>query len=319
MYRDKLRQSVRQEHQSGFTAVEVLVVALMLVSISAIALVYFAGQANKSKVSAATAQVATLARYMANTQTNEGTATVSGTSLTTTDASETSNTSALNGASVYVGGIQVGGLSNLLSTAQAGAESDTSVWVSSANWTTTYDTSSKVWGGGSHKITWNITGAGVPYLTSRIPVTAGKTYTLTLMAQKASGTRATNAHIYWYSAATGGTPITTKASTNITSTSWTQVSVSDTAPAGANYAMVVIYGSSGVVGDALRVDAIGFWDGTSSPWTMPGAASTMAVSDKWCVAKQDPTDSTKWIKESSDDAGPTSGTYLFAASACSPS
>lgn len=100
-----------------------------------------------------------------------------------------------------------------------------------------------------------------------IPVTAATQYTAVLSVRAQSATHSVVARIYWFTstgallANNDGTPATDATAT------WTQVSVTATAPTGARYAAVAVaFPGAMAVGEKHYVDRVGMWTGNSTAW-----------------------------------------------------
>lgn len=184
------------------------------------------------------------------------------------------NASAAIDVSKLSGVVSSATIGNLLTTAQASCESDVSVWNPAAS-TVTYDTTDKVQGSGSHLFTATTPWAYVPNMAARVPVTVGATYTASAYLRNVTGSRPWSVRLYFYTTATGWTLLSGPVSAEYSGTTWQRLSVTGVVPANgasnvAYAAFVIGTNAGGAVGDQVRIDAAGIWQGAGGQWTMPG-------------------------------------------------
>jgi phage tail-like protein len=149
------------------------------------------------------------------------------------------------------------------------AETDVSSWTTT-NAALARSTAQRLYGSASFALTVTANGdvtAATPAGTAGMPVTAGSFYTGSLSVYKASGTaKSLRADIRWYNASGGllstsqGTPVTQVIG------SWSQVSVTAVAPAGAAWAAVVLTVLSADAAAVQYYDAVLF---EASPVVQP--------------------------------------------------
>ena len=130
--------------------------------------------------------------------------------------------------------------------------------------------------------------------SNRLAVTAGSTYTFSGYIKDVDTSVQYAANIEWYDALTGGTRISTSlgTATTITSTGWTRVSITATAPTGSIAATPTLYSTQQMSGtgkkayfDALLFEQTNilkdYFDGSfpNSSWSGTAHASTSTVYD----------------------------------------
>lgn len=131
--------------------------------------------------------------------------------------------------------------------------------------------------GGSHSLKLAHNTAGSLYVrSSQIPVTAGDSYVASVFVLGSSGTAGWVYLEFWNSA---GTRLLENHVMPAASASWQQVSVTATAPAGAGYATVLIYGSTSAQGVSY-FDDVTLVDSTAAAYDPTlGTASELFVDD----------------------------------------
>lgn len=156
------------------------------------------------------------------------------------------------------------------------ARSTAQAWIGSASAALTY-------GSSTSPLTTKIDG-------SLVPVTVGVRYTASCYMRANTTSRTCRIHINWHSANTAASQIDSQMSAAFTDSNatWTRVSTSGTAPAGATHASVSIYAASAASGEIHYVDAVLFeaatgvspyFDGTSTgaSWSGSAHASTSSM------------------------------------------
>jgi hypothetical protein len=116
----------------------------------------------------------------------------------------------------------------------------------------------------------------------RIPVTAGQTYTLTAYVRDGNTGLQWRNVLQWYSLVTGGslTGQTTGTSTTISSTGWTRITVTGTAPAGTTAVGPFInMPSSATLNTYAYIDAIQFESGSGASSYFDGYASDIPAKE----------------------------------------
>ncbi len=113
--------------------------------------------------------------------------------------------------------------------------------------------------------------AGIPAgASTAVPVTAGQTYTYTF-AVRPINTQSLNLYVV-YRGADGTTWVDESMgpTTVCADSTWTTLTYTHTAPAGAYYAHHWCYAPSSTVGQRFNLDCLGVWRGASGQWAMPG-------------------------------------------------
>ncbi|MFI8084360.1 hypothetical protein ACIF6L_26600 [Kitasatospora sp. NPDC086009] len=151
---------------------------------------------------------------------------------------------------------------NLLSAAVSDVESGTSGWSVGTNTTLASGTRGYT-GSASLKLTATATGTVSATTVTRVAVTAGTVYTAYGYAalETAAAGRSVNVFIGWYSAATGGSPLSYSTSPNTTLANTTAFQTPPpilvaTAPAGATYAVVGVNVMGLTTGQSALFDAV---------------------------------------------------------------
>lgn len=105
----------------------------------------------------------------------------------------------------------------------------------------------------------------------RIPVVAGQTYTVVADLKAAVTIRNCVVGIEWFtSSGSYISGVETSPAVASSTSAWTQVTKSGTAPANAAYADVYMQVQGAVAGSEVHyVDRVGFWKGTSTTWVAP--------------------------------------------------
>jgi hypothetical protein len=88
--------------------------------------------------------------------------------------------------------------------------------------------------------------AGGPFINPRVAVTAGTAYTFSVYVKDVSTSKTFRANVEWYNALSGGsvTGVTYGTATSVTTTGWTRLSVTGTAPVGTTHAVPTLYATS---------------------------------------------------------------------------
>lgn len=155
--------------------------------------------------------------------------------------------------------------------------SNTTGFNSNGNFTLSSDTAQYYQGSRALKMV--CTASPNPYVThggiitnGTLPVVTGRTYTFAAYAMSTTITRSFAPRIYWYTAAGANISLSAGTSTALSS-SWQLYSVTAQAPANAEFASVMFFGSSVAVSETLWTDQWGFWESTSLNWSMPATGS----------------------------------------------
>jgi hypothetical protein len=147
--------------------------------------------------------------------------------------------------------------------------------------TLTIDTTTFAEGTSSLKVT--TTAAGNPYIyvagnsadviASGAPVVPGSAYTATAFVRNGGNWPAVNAHITWFdSAGNYLSGVDGSVAYTLNTSTYTQVSITATAPTGARYAVPQVQATNAVVpsGAVINIDKWGIFAGTSAtPWVAP--------------------------------------------------
>ena len=173
-----------------------------------------------------------------------------------------------------------GWATNLLTTNQASVETDTSGLASANASTIARSTAQAYIGSASLLMTSSIIGPAFAGGTPRpgsgttVPVTAGLTYTASARVLNSVGSRQYRLRILWWNAAganLGDTGAQALAISSAAPSSWQQLIAVGVAPANATQVSIEVDGyTSGSIGDAVYIDALGFWVGAGGIWAMPG-------------------------------------------------
>jgi hypothetical protein len=185
--------------------------------------------------------------------------------IATADIADGAVTAAKLGSDVRIG--------NLLTANQASVETDTT-GLSAVGMTATRATDYALHGSASLRCEATGTGAinaGIPAGTSSaVPVTAGQTYTYTLSLRPIN-TQYFRLYVV-YRGADGSTYVSESMgpTTVCADSTWTTLTYTHEAPAGAYYAHFWAYTDTSTVGQRFNLDCLGVWRGASGQWAMPG-------------------------------------------------
>ena len=166
-------------------------------------------------------------------------------------------------------------IGNLLTANQASVETDTTGLGASGTVSISRETAYALHGSASLRCeVTSGTGAidaGIPAGTSSaVPVTAGQTYTYTLSLRPIN-TQYFRLYVV-YRGADGTTYVdeSMAPTTSCPDSTWTTLTYTHTAPAGAYYAHFWVYTDTSTVGQRFNLDCLGVWRGASGQWAMPG-------------------------------------------------
>lgn len=174
-----------------------------------------------------------------------------------------------------------GGAVNLLTAQQASFESVAATgWGINSN-TTAPSRSTATALHGTACMTWSAVASGAASIYASPftqGITAGTTYTGLASVKCITNAQNMVLTISWYdvnSVAAGS--VVVGPTLAVTTSGWSQLSVSGTAPSGATQATIMIRTSSSTAGDAFYADCCQFAAGTSTTWVLPGTTPVMTI------------------------------------------
>lgn len=170
---------------------------------------------------------------------------------------------------------------NLLTYQQATLQDGSATgWSAGANTTVAYTNVQALNGRGCLKATASGSGTLIFYTlsgTSAVPVVEGRTYTAVAYVRSAVSVRKFKCRIRWFDAAGSFISDTSPSDTDSTTSSWTKITSSGEAPAGAAFACVRITTSdTSSASEEHYLDNIGLTEGSNNTWAPP----TVLFNDK---------------------------------------
>jgi hypothetical protein len=183
------------------------------------------------------------------------------------------NASAAIDVSKLSGVVASAGVGNLLTADNASFETSVAGWGVNGG-TSARSNAQSVSGTYSLALTATSTGNASCYVaqaSQTIAVTAGQTYTASIMARsdQASGETA-SMQIAWMNDAWSIVAATTQTSISIGNSAWGRIVNTGVAPAGATKATIILYRAAGANGAVTYLDQAGIWQGAGGLWALPG-------------------------------------------------
>lgn len=179
------------------------------------------------------------------------------------------------------------GRTNMLDANTANIETSAAGWANQSNGTLGTTTTAGEFSRGTRALTQTAVAAATMAARTavRYPVTVGVSYTAQAMNRTRVTSRTTRVSIVWYTASTGGSPISTSSGTaTANSTSFAQRTVTATAPATAAFAEVWLeVTAAAAISEVHLWDAVSLAPGSSTFWGgggwLPTADFTIEASD----------------------------------------